>query len=746
MSDRERRIAVTGIGMVTALGRGSKICFDRLVRGHRAISEMRALAAHHPQPFLGAEIPPECTTDVSVEATFHNWSRAETLAIVAAREAIEQSGLQNERISLVLGSTAGGIRDAEGAVEEVGIDQSEQHDAGQQLILRSLGSTAVRVAAGLQLSRQTIALCSACSSGSAAIVQAAQWLTSGQQSAVLAGGVDALSHLTTIGFSAIGAMANQACRPFDIERSGLNLGEGAGFLVLETEAAARARGRSVLAVLSGWSLGSEAYHLTHPEPSASTATWLLREALKRAGLDPKQIDYVNAHGTGTLQNDAMEARALGEVFGDGAGQILVSSCKGQIGHTLGASGAIEAAVTVMAIERGIAPPTAGLVHPLQVAGLEYVTGEGKACDIHAAISTSFGFGGAGAVLVFESSRTAQVVPKAHPLCSTPNRAASGGIVVTGLAALGSFGLLKGPAGADLVSDRMHSPAMRESIEEAVGRLDQTKMRRFDRLAEFVTLGVVEALGDAELAIPRIGLVVANRYGNVTRTIAFLARLYRGGPRSVSPAEFPHLLASAASSNASIYAKLTGPILTVSAGHSGADQAFRIGLDLLGDQMAEAVVVGVAEPLDSNIEDAVLTRPGQGPRSAAGEGAAWLVLEEFEHARARGATRAVRVGAITSRVSGSAPWFEAIPSPRKRHEVVVHDGTDQTTQRLLADSPWSKVPRLEIPPLLGCQPAGSGFALVCAAARVLSTKSDVILAVTSSDAGSHAVLFETGWAR
>ena len=256
-------------------------------------------------------------------------------------------------------------------------------------------------------------ICSACSGGAIALVQAAAWLMRGEVDHVLAGGADGLCRLTLLGFNALGATDPALCRPFDRSRGGLNLGEGAAVLVLEREETARARGAQVLAFLDGFAVGAEAHHITHPDPEATRARALMREAMKRAGFAASDIGYVNAHGTGTQQNDAMEARALVDVLGASAAQTWVSSSKAQLGHTLGASGALEAAITVLSLANQQVPPTAGLVEPEESA-LRHVLATGQPANMDAALSSSFGFGGMSCVLAFSGSERPAAV-------TAPNR-------------------------------------------------------------------------------------------------------------------------------------------------------------------------------------------------------------------------------------------------------------------------------------------------------------------------------------
>jgi 3-oxoacyl-[acyl-carrier-protein] synthase II len=392
---------VTGVGLVSALGLDAAETFRRVMAGERGFGPLELFDGRGQRTATVAEVSGLRVVDVASGQQPLAWSRGDAMAVVAAREAMVRSGppVPGEKLGAVLGVTTGGMYEAEGVLRAARFGKPPEESLAP-LLSYPLSATAHRIAECVPGVCRTVTVSSACSSGAAAIVQAAIWLEQGHVDRVIAGGADALSLLTLTGFNALGATASEACRPFDARRAGLSLGEGAAFVVLETEVRARERGASVVALLTGWALGAEAHHLTQPEPSGATAVGLMRAALRRAGLHPQDIDYVNAHGTGTIHNDAMEARALREVFGPAIDRVFVSSSKGQLGHTLGAAGAIEAVITVLAVSGGEVPPTGGLQTPDPEAKLRHVVGTGCTAPIRAAFSNSFGFGGTGCVVVF----------------------------------------------------------------------------------------------------------------------------------------------------------------------------------------------------------------------------------------------------------------------------------------------------------------------------------------------------------
>ena len=238
----------------------------------------------------------------------------------------------------------------------------------------------------------------ACSSGAVALAEAAALIAAGVVDAALAGGVDAITRICFMGFNALKLLDPAPCRPFDRERRGMSIGEGAGFVVLEEAASARARGARAYAELAGYGMTTDAYHITAPEPEGDGMVRAIRAALTAARVSPAAVQYVNAHGTGTPQNDRVEARALERVFGEGA--LLMSSTKSMIGHTMAAAGSLEAIATVLALGHGVVPPTANLELPDPDVRFDCVPHASREAALDCAISNSFGFGGQNVTLLF----------------------------------------------------------------------------------------------------------------------------------------------------------------------------------------------------------------------------------------------------------------------------------------------------------------------------------------------------------
>jgi 3-oxoacyl-(acyl-carrier-protein) synthase len=384
-------IALSGLGIVSAVGRGLEATLAALRAGASGLGPLTRFSSprngHHPvAEVLGVTRAP----------------RTRALARVALEEALSAARLPypRERIALVLGTCVGGMPESEDALAA--------HLAGSRFdpdVWRhhACGETTAALAEELELGGPALTLSNACSSGAQALASGSELLQLGLADAVVAGGADALCRLTLNGFAALLAMDPRGCRPFDRARGGMSLGEGAAFCVLERADDARARGAHAPVQLAGSANTCDAHHPTAPEPEGRGAEAAMRLALASAGLEPAAVDYVNAHGTGTRDNDSAEGKALARVFG--ARAPAISSTKGVFGHTLGAAGAIEAVVCALALTRELLPGTARLEEPDPECPVE-VLRSSRPGRPRAALSNSFGFGGNNTVLVFRRAEDA----------------------------------------------------------------------------------------------------------------------------------------------------------------------------------------------------------------------------------------------------------------------------------------------------------------------------------------------------
>ncbi len=389
-----RRVVVTGLGAVSPFGIGVKAFWDGVRAGICAIRPVTVIDTEGFRCRIAAEVPPPLPAS-------GRRSRADRLALGAAREAVEDAELtvaECRRAALVSGAVGGGMLEA-----EAWHWQERRHPAGVgrppgilRSVLPSSHAEVIGHALGLHGPRETVV--AACSSGAAALATAAELVADGVTPLALAGGADALTRICFMGFNALRLLDTEPCRPFDRERRGMSIGEGAAFAVLEDAEHARARGARTYAELAGWGMTSDAFHVTSPHPEGEGMVRAMRAALTLAGLGPEAVGYANAHGTGTPQNDRIEARAIRAVFGDRG--LLVSSTKSVIGHAMAAAGSLEAVATILALGHETVPPTANLRHPDPEATFDCVPGTARECALEAAISNSFGFGGQNVTLLF----------------------------------------------------------------------------------------------------------------------------------------------------------------------------------------------------------------------------------------------------------------------------------------------------------------------------------------------------------
>ena len=342
-------------------------------------------------------------------------SRFSQLASCAALQAVEDSGLELEkidplRVGAVMGTAAGDYTNLETQHQTL-LEKGPGfgHPLAVPMIIPNMSSANIGI--DLDIYGPNLGVATACASGAHALAMASLILRSGEADVMLAGGAEAaISPLTVNAYGCMGVLTSRnddpksASRPFDAERDGFLIGEGAAVLILETEAHARARGAEILAFLAGAGMTADGYSVAIPEPEGKMAARAMEAAMKQGAISSEEIGYVNAHGTSTPANDRIETLALKQAFGDKAYQIPISSNKSMIGHTLGAAGALEAAATVLTVKEGVLPPTINYQTKDPDCDLDYIPNEARSKRIKAALSNSFGFGGQNCVLAFTSAR------------------------------------------------------------------------------------------------------------------------------------------------------------------------------------------------------------------------------------------------------------------------------------------------------------------------------------------------------
>jgi beta-ketoacyl-acyl-carrier-protein synthase II len=397
-----RRVVVTGLGAVTPLGNDAPSTWRAAVDGRSGIDWIRAFDASAFPVRVAAEVKGFDPAGVVPPKEARRLERNVLLAVAAAKEAIEDAGLNGfdpARVGVVLGSAIGGvvgIAEQVDVLRERGLDRVSPHFLPNVLVDSASGQVAI----SLGIRGPNYAVVSACATGSHAVGEAAELIKRGDADAVLAGGTESCIHpLILAGFCAMRGLAAEeehpprASRPFDATRAGFVMGEGACVLLLEDLDAARARGAEIYAEVLGYGASNDAHHMAQPDPDSVGVGEMMRSALLRAGVEPEQVGYINAHGTSTPLGDAAETRAIKDVFGDHAYKLAVSSTKSVTGHCFGAAGAIEAMMCVLALKEGVLPPTINYEIPDPDCDLDYVPNEARHVQVDVALSNAMGLGG-----------------------------------------------------------------------------------------------------------------------------------------------------------------------------------------------------------------------------------------------------------------------------------------------------------------------------------------------------------------
>lgn len=396
-----RRAVMTGCGAVSPLGAGVDALWNGLLAGRSAIAPISGFDTSGLVPALAAEVRDDATARWLDDGERARLDRSAQLALGAAREALHDADLDLRRtdlgrVAVVVGTTLGAMAIGE---QYLRASRTGGPFAARQLLHVPYAATASRLARALGVRGPVLSPSIACASGTYAVGLARDLISSGRADVVLAGGVEALCHFVVCGFNALRATTGTAVRPFDVRRDGLALGEGAALLVIEAEQHARARGARPDIEVAGAGLSSDAVHMTAPARDGAGAARAMRSALAAAAVAPAAIDFVSAHGTGTVYNDAMEIAALTTVLGEAAPAIPVHGIKGAIGHTLAAAGSFEAIVCAWVLREGIIPPTVGCEELDPTCRLDVVRGTARRRQVSVALSTSSAFAGNNAAVV-----------------------------------------------------------------------------------------------------------------------------------------------------------------------------------------------------------------------------------------------------------------------------------------------------------------------------------------------------------
>ncbi len=400
------KIVVTSLGILSALGRGAASNMQALQQRNTGLHYARHLQTIHASEFLLGEVDmsnDELSAALGLAGGDNGYTRTTLLAMMAMQElmqGIDKTLLQGEGFAFINANTVGGMCSVENMYPEF-LSGKTEGDFLKYIDTLDCAESTQNVVSYFGIKPFTATISTACSSSANAIILGARLIQQGIVKRAICGGCDALSRFTLNGFHSLKNVDKQPCRPFDNTRFGLNLGEGAGYLLLETEKSAKERGAEILAVLSGYANTNDAYHPTAPSPNGDGAYNTMQLALNKANLQPAHINYINAHGTATINNDAAEGKAIERLFENKVPQF--SSTKPYTGHTLAAAGSIEAIFSIWALQQQTMWPNLNFEVPMEELQIRPLTQLAENVEVNHVISNSFGFGGNNVSLVFSKA-------------------------------------------------------------------------------------------------------------------------------------------------------------------------------------------------------------------------------------------------------------------------------------------------------------------------------------------------------
>lgn len=713
---QDEPIAVTGMGVFCPLGGTLQELLENIRQAQCAVGQIQALDTRGLKIQHAAEIKNYDPSTYFSETQAKELDRTAQFAILAARRALEHAQVNladfiPERVALVAGICAGG---------QGGIDAKAFHDGHMcaKPDLKTFISSAQYVqtdavgdSLGIHGPRMTLS--TACASSATALAYAYEVLQSGKADVVLAGGADAFSLSTYAGFYALGAMAPEPCAPFSLP-IGVSFGEGAGWVVLEKLEDAKRRGAMVHGELVSYGASSDAHHITAPHPAGEGLCRAMKLAIARSGLQPEQIDYVNAHGTGTRDNDTAETMAIRQTFQEAGHIPPASSTKSYFGHTLGAAGVLEFIVSLLCSNHGLLPATLNFREPRPGCDLDYIPNQVRQGEINYFLSNSAAFGGVNTVLLGASKRN----------CAPRRRSQRrrDEVCITGMGIISSVGLnpeefaaslRSGKSGVGLV-DRFDTAQQRAKRAALIKDfkpkhlLPWLDVRRLDALNQYAAVAGGIAYKDACLtskciADERLGVVIGLTRGPVATQEKFLESLEHDGVENLPAKYFPAMVVSTVAGQVAGLLKLKALNSTIVEGAAGGLQALIHAFEILRvDDSQDAIVVVTADEVGSLFFRAfeklrLLAEEGAvrgetlcpyDPESAGtilGEGAAAFVVERVSSARKRNARVYATIrgcGQAADAVEGSVLESEGIWLTRAMEEAIRDSGLETSNLDLI----------------------------------------------------------------
>lgn len=407
----EKRVVITGLGAINPIGKSKKETFEGIKEKRCGIDKISLFNAENYKTLFDAEVKDYNPLDYFEAKQVKRLDRSSQFAIIAAKEAFKDSGITSEntdfeRIGVFVSSGIAGLSTIQNQCE-INYEKGNNRVSPMFVPMSIANMPAGNIAIELGAKGESISIVSACASATHAIGEAYRSIKFGYEDVIIAGGAEAsICGVGLAGFENMKALThatdkNRASIPFDKERSGFVMGEGAGILILEELEHAKARGAKIYAELIGYGATSDSYHITSPSPDGEGAARAMTRAIEDAKIQPDEIDYINAHGTSTSLNDSCETKAIKRALGDASKKVMVSSTKGNMGHLLGAAGGVEALICAKAIEEKVVPPTINYKEPDEECDLDIVPNEVRNADLKIVMSNSLGFGGHNASIIMK---------------------------------------------------------------------------------------------------------------------------------------------------------------------------------------------------------------------------------------------------------------------------------------------------------------------------------------------------------
>lgn len=654
MTDNKNRCVITGLGVISAIGGNVAECWDSILAARSGIDHTHSVDTEHCYADYAAEVK-------GLEDT-EELDRSSSLCLKAAGEALSDAGLTDfggsPRASVIMGSCVGGGR----SIEHYYKNGKPSEDA----LKMPISAIANHVASSCHAGGVVTNVANACAAGTISIAYAADLIRAGRADVVVAGGADAFSSVPYSGFLSLHALDEESCSPFN-HSHGITLGEGAGAVIVESYEHAVARGAHIYCEVLGAGISSDAHHITAPRPDGAGQISAIRSAIASSGLTPADIDYVNAHGTGTAKNDEAEFLSLHTIFDGRNDALSVSSTKAMTGHCLGAAGAVESVFAIKALTENVVPPTLGyrpedLSALAEKAGsMDFCPNEPRKKELRAVMDNSFAFGGNNASIVF--SKGAGNVP------TSPDRR---DIVLTGIGIVSPIGNGKAAyldacrTGRSFEGAEGHAAVGAEDY--AAHDLKMAFYRKLDHLSQLQAVSGMDALKDAGYAVTdenaeQIGLIVGTSEGALSPSCDFQQLIVGKGNAGGSAFKFPNTVYNAAGGYLSICAGIRGYNVTVTNGAQSGLQSAAYAMQVLRDGREQAML---ATGSDENSE--IISELAHGLGIAADEhtvpydnksvcslsdGSVSLLLEDAEAARARGAE-------VYCRLRGYGMAHESVP--------------------------------------------------------------------------------------